>query len=232
MGLANLAKLTIKPLPPSQLAKIPVLFNPNSYSITKPVSWCSDTPNTAGAKCGDNNRTLDAPTLVYNGGGSRTLTLQLFFDVTEGVDGTPVADVRSETNKIVALTRIERSLELPQPPVCSVDWGETPPQGSDFPFVGVVTSLNQTFNLFRATGQPVRANVTVTFLEALDAVMNQKETDPDFTTYLVKRGDSLSTIAAKVYRDVTLWRVIAEANQIDDPRRLPIGSRLAIPKIT
>jgi hypothetical protein len=219
----DLVKLTIKPLSPSKLAPINVLFNPNSYSIVKPVTWQPD---------GGNNRGLDAPTLAFGGGGNRVLTLQLFFDVTEGINGKPVPDVRSETNKIVALTRIERVNDHPQPPVCSVDWGEQPPPGSDFPFVGVVTSLNQTFTLFRSTGQPVRANLTVTFMEALDAVMNKKETDPDVTTYLVKRGDSLSTIAARVYRDATRWRVIAEANRIDDPRRPPIGKRLDIPKVT
>lgn len=228
----GLAKLKIRPLPPSQLALIEVMFNPKSYSITKPVAWCSDTPTTPNAKCGDGNRGLDAPKQVYNGGGSRTLSLELFFDVTEGKDGQPVADVREETNKIVALTRIERKIDKPQPPVCSVNWGESPPKGSDFPFIGVVTNLNQTFNLFRSTGQPLRATLTVTFLESLDPEMNKRDTDPDFTTYLVKRGDTLSTIAAKVYRDVTLWRPIAEANRIDDPRHLPIGSRLSIPKVT
>ena len=34
-----LEKLRIKPLPPSALPEISVLFNPNSYSIVKPVTW-------------------------------------------------------------------------------------------------------------------------------------------------------------------------------------------------
>ena len=58
---------------------------------------------------------------------------------------------------------------------------------------------------------------------------DQRETDPEFTTRLVKRGDSLSSIAAEVYRDPTLWRLIAEANGLDDPRHLPIGLRLELP---
>ena len=101
----------------------------------------------------------------------------------------------------------------------------------DFPFDGVVTNLTQSFVLFRAGGQPVRANLTVMFAEYIKPVQNQQETDPDFTTYLVKRGDSLSAIAAKLYGDPALWRVIAAGQRIDDPRRLPIGSRLAIPKV-
>jgi nucleoid-associated protein YgaU len=40
----------------------------------------------------------------------------------------------------------------------------------------------------------------------------------------------LSSIAAKLYRDPTAWRMIAEANNLDDPRQIPVGLRLNIPK--
>ncbi len=228
------AKLNIKPLPPSPLANtypdgINVQFNPNSLSIIKPVTWTA-AASTDG-KPNKTNRDLDAPPQVFGGGGLRTLTLQLFFDVTEGVEGSavPVTDVRTETNKIVALTRIERDQQ--QPPVCEITWGQETPEGSDFPFRGVVTNLTQNFVLFHSTGRPLRANLTVAFSEFIDPEQNKRETDPDFTTYLVKLGDDLSAIAAKVYRDPAQWRVIADANRIDDPRRLTVGARLAIPKL-
>jgi nucleoid-associated protein YgaU len=60
--------------------------------------------------------------------------------------------------------------------------------------------------------------------------MNLRQTDPELTTRMVKRGDTLSNIAAEVYRDAALWRLIAEANSLDDPRALEIGRRLTIPK--
>ncbi len=219
----ELAKLRIEPQLPSVLAAFNVLFNPNSYSITKPVTWAQQA-QTAGNPNGT-NREIDAPPLEFGGGGSRTISLQLFFDVTEG----PVTDVRSETNKLVTLTRIERDQE--QPPVVRLSWGEAP-DGSDFPFIGVVTNLVQNFVLFRANGVPVRANVTLALSEYIDPEQNKRATDPDLTTYVVKRGDSLAAIAARLYRDPTRWRAIAAANAIDDPRRLPIGVRLAIPKLT
>jgi nucleoid-associated protein YgaU len=230
----GLNKLTITPLPPSQLAGFEVMFNPNNYSITKPVTWRQPDPP-AGGKSGSsagtadsaaaNYRDLDAPPIVFGGGGARTLNLQLFFDVTEAGD---TADVRTETNKIVALTRIER--KRAQPPICQLSWGNAAPGNIDFPFVGVVSNLTQNFVLFRASGEPVRANLTVVFTEFNDPVKNRKETDPDLTTYLVKRGDTLSGIAMLLYRDPGLWRVIADANGIEDPRHLPIGVRLAVPK--
>jgi nucleoid-associated protein YgaU len=112
-----------------------------------------------------------------------------------------------------------------------VSWGMEPPAGSDFPFTGVVTQLTQRFDLFLADGRPVRANLTVAFTEYLDPMKDELENDPEFTTRLVKRGDTLSSIAGEVYRDPTMWRVIAEANQLDDPRQVPVGLRLNIPKV-
>jgi LysM repeat protein len=225
-----LAKLNIEPLQPSKLAAFDVLFNPNTYSIVKPVTWRQPDPSGASGSAAVNYRDLDAPPLVFGGGGARTLQLQLFFDVTEGGADGRTTDVRTETNKIVALTRIER--KQGKPPVCQVTWGKGAPQNMDFPFVGVVSSLTQSFVMFRASGEPVRANLTVAFTEFLDPVQNKKQTDPDLTTYLVKRGDTLSAIASALYRDPANWRTIAAANNIDDPRRLQIGARLAIPKPT
>lgn len=230
-----LTKLNIEPLdrelnPHTDLKPFDVLFNPNTYSIVKPVTWTQHTaPTESGgaATAANNSRDLNAPQLVFGGGGSRTLTLQLFFDVTErGTD----ADVRTETNKIRALTRIQG--DQAEPPVCRVSWGKETPENSDFPFDGVATNLTQNFVMFRASGQPVRANLTVVFTEFINPKKDKQETDPELTTYLVKRGDTLSAIAARLYRGPTLWRTIAEANDIDDPRHLQIGARLVIPRQT
>jgi hypothetical protein len=242
----NPEKLNIQPLSPASFASkypkgIDVLFNPSSYSITKPVTWTPQARGTEAAavagsapSAGGSQRELDAPALVYGGGGSRTLTLQLFFDVTEGGADGLTTDVRAETNKIVALTRIQRGQgnERNQPPVCLVSWGQAPSatEPSDFPFTGVVTNLQQSFVLFRSSGVPVRANLTVVFTEYVDPEQNQRQTDPDLTTYVVKRGDTLSAIAATMYRDASQWRLIAAANGIDDPRHLAIGKRLSIPE--
>jgi peptidoglycan L-alanyl-D-glutamate endopeptidase CwlK len=48
-------------------------------------------------------------------------------------------------------------------------------------------------------------------------------------TYTVKRGDSLSRIAAVVYRDPNRWRLLAAANRISDPRLLMVGQILQLP---
>jgi nucleoid-associated protein YgaU len=215
-------KLKITPLPPSKLKEIMVMFNPNSYSIEKSVSW-----EPSGGEGGKTQRKFNAPTLTFGGGGSRTLALELFYDATESADR--VRDVRRETGKIVALTRIMADRRNPHPPVCKVSWGSKV-KNSDFPFTGVVTSLTQRFTLFSRTGEPLRATLNVSFREFLDPEKDLKDTDPELTTYVVKRGDTLAAIAAAFYGDPTLWRLIAEANRQGDPRRQQVGAVLTIPK--
>jgi nucleoid-associated protein YgaU len=218
-------KLIIKPEKKSGLREIEALFNPNTYSITKSVQWSQVAAPLSGSGKDSSNRTTNAPALSFGGGQGRQLTLDLLFDSTEEKDQT-MLDVRSRTKEIVALTRIQR--DLGRPPVCDVTWGRA--GDPDFPFTGVVSQLTQHLTLFRANGTALRATLTVAFTECLAPQMDLRETDPEFTTRLVKRGDSLSGISGEVYGDPTMWRQIAEANQLDDPRLLAIGMRLKIPK--
>lgn len=202
-------KLTIKP---QGGTVINALFNPNSYTVSKSVSW---NLTDVGA---------NAQLASFVGGGSRSLKLELFFDTTESDPES--RDVRLETDKIVRLTRIER--KTGRPPVCVVSWG--PGKRLDFPFTGTVTSLSQRFVLFDQTGQPLRAMLDVTFTEVLNRDDDERDTDPETTTRVVRRGDSLANIAADVYGDPSEWRVIAIANGIEDPFVLPAGSKLTLPK--
>lgn len=234
----TLAKLTITPFKRqgNRLERdtgnaIKVLFNPNAYSISKSVTWNS--PSTGGGDAHTQSQ-VNAPMLTFGGGGSRRLTLELFFDVTEPVAGddgqsvTTIADVRVKTDKLVALTRIDSALR--QPPVCEVMWGQS--TSKDFPFIGVVSSLTQRFTLFRENGNPVRATLTAEFTEFLDPAIDMRQTDPEQSTHVVKRGETLSSIAGEVYQDPTLWRIIAIANRVDNPRQVPVGKTLTIPKYT
>lgn len=197
-----------------------VLFNPASYSVAKSVAWSAAS-----------DQSLNAPTLSFGGGQSRVLTLELFYDVTEPARLEGAArfadDVRTETGRMVALTRIDPDLQCP--PTVEVSWGGAGPRKSDFPFHGVVSSLTQNFTLFSPEGKPLRATLSVAFTEFLVKELDLKDTDPELTTRVARSGDRLDTLAAEHYRDPAAWRLIAEANGIDDPRRIPAGRRLTLP---
>jgi len=218
--MGDLAKLMIK----TELnEQIHVMFNPNSYSISKSVTW-----NAGGADDGKSKtkREVNAPPLQFGGGGSRQLSLELFFDVTDHQG----KDVRDATDRIANLTLINRKLK-DRPPWCEVSWGAPRTPLGDFPFKGVISGLTQKFTLFASNGTPIRATLSVTFTEYLDPEADKRQTDPDYTTWLIKRGDTLSNISAQVYGYPSLWRAIAEYNDIDDPLHLEVGRRLSVPEV-
>jgi len=207
----------INPIQTEADGSITVAFNPTTYSISKSLTW-----NESG---GSNDTRTNAPTLAFGGGGSRQLALELFFDSTERRGSE--RDVRVQTDRIVRLTQILRHLDNPRPPICKLDWGG---KKEDFPFVGVVSSLDQNFLLFDASGQPLRATLKVAFREFLVLSDDQRKTDPEVTTRVVRRGDSLASIAAQVYDDPSAWRAIARANRIENPLAIVPGTKLTLPK--
>lgn len=48
-------------------------------------------------------------------------------------------------------------------------------------------------------------------------------------TYIIRRGDTLSAIATRVYGNGSQWSIISEANPDLDPKRLSVGHALMLP---
>jgi LysM repeat protein len=190
---------------------IQVLFNPTKYSL--------DQSNQL-AEVGVPG--LSAPIVQYVRGNNRSLSMELYFDTYE-----QQTDVREHTDKIYGLLGIEGETHVP--PICTFTWGS-------FSFTCVLAQANGRFTLFLADGTPVRATLDVTFKEYVDVEVLVREVpteSSDLTkTHWVKRGDTLSDIAAREYGDATQWRAIAEANQIDNPRLVSPGQALVIPPLT
>jgi len=196
-----------------------VLFNPTEYSIEDASRWS------------DQEKMGQKPELHYTGGERKKLTMELFFDTYEAR-----TDVRVHTSQIAGLLVIDKDEH--RPPKVTLSWGTAAPGGThaDFPFTGVLVSLKQQFVLFLGDGTPVRAKVAVSFLEFTLPVEELKKNDlssPDHTkSYVVKVGDTLSSISGRFYDDPRSWREIARHNlNIPSPRKLKAGTVLAIPSI-
>jgi hypothetical protein len=200
--------------------QITCLFNPTEYTIAKSNTW------QARSVVGRN-----VPKLDFTGGGSRTLNLELMFDVFEESG----ADVRTHIDKLWQLTMIDDAQASSQtnrsrPPLCLFQWG------GNWHFKAAITSLSVRYTLFRQDGTPVRAIATVTLEEAADD-NDQPGTNP--TSYAeagmrrreVKHRDTLALIAFQEYGDSTKWRPIAEANRLADPSDIEPGQILAIPSL-
>jgi Contractile injection system tube protein/LysM domain len=211
------AKATITPLDPPG-ADIPVLYNPNQYSFEKGIQL---------AEMGVPG--LGAPIIQYVRGNARTLSMELFFDTYELGE-----DVRTYTNELYALMNVESETHVPA--ICRFTWGPGKwGKRDEASFRCVIERVSGRFTLFLADGTPVRATLTVTFREFVDVEMlvrSQPTQSADHTkTRLVSRGDTLSSIAGEEYGDPGLWRPIAAANLIDNPRVLEPGRALVIPAL-
>jgi len=135
-------------------------------------------------------------------------------------------DVRRFTEQITELAAVDAHLHAP--PMCRFIWGS-------LDFSGVVEKVSQRFTMFLESGIPVRATVNVTFRKVLGMTEQYQETprqSADRTKRkTLKQGEQLWMIAAEEYEDPGQWRAIAEANGIDNPRKLAAGRRLIIPRL-
>ena len=185
-------------------------FNPNELRIQHSASL-PRTP-TQGTK---------TPVAQHTQSNASTLTIDLFFDTYESK-----ASVRVPLDKLSALIQPEAANE--SPPLCRLSWGTN----VDF-FKGYLRSINIRYALFLSDGTPVRATAACSFEQAQSRDENQRDAAQTATstteTHVAASGESLSSIAGEFLGDPTAWRVIAIANNIDNPLDLPPGVELLIP---
>jgi LysM repeat protein len=189
-------------------------FNPEEYTLNKDNNFAvQGIPG------------LPAPLVQFVNGNLRTLELELFFD-TWDTPGLSKRDVRDLTTPFAGLLDIDS--ELHAPPILKVSW-------ASLQLSCVLARVSQKFIMFAADGKPVRARLTVTFNEVIDAEQEVKRANlqtADFSkVHVVVQGDTLDRIAARFYEDPARWRPIAVANGLADPRAIAVGQSLRIPAL-
>lgn len=193
------------------------LFNPKEFSVEKSNQFAE--VNVPG---------LSSPILQFVRGNARTISMELFFDTYEKGE-----DVREYTDKITGWEEtgkkkglMDIDSELHAPPVCIFIWGK-------FRFQCIIERVSKKFTMFHPQGFPVRATLTVSLKEYTEVNIQIKNIDAhsaDLTKrWVVTQGDSLWFIAAREYGNPGDWRLIADANKIDNPRILLPGQELVIP---
>ena len=190
--------------------RLEVMFNPEEYSLNRDNNFASQVvPG------------LSSPLLQFVNGNLRTLDMELLFDTYE-----QLTDVRDQTNRLTQFMEIDSSLHAP--PVLVVAW-------ASLQFRCVLTKASQKFILFLSDGRPVRARVNTTFAEYVDPDREAKQVNrqtADFSkVHTVVGGETISSIATLYYEDPTVWRAIAIANNIDDPRALTPGQAVRVPSL-
>jgi len=205
---------------------IPVLFNPTEYSITKTNTW--------------NFKEVQGQSLPppeFGGGAPRTLTLSLLLDASLLEGSQSVKDITDKLFKMMEVGDGQPAGgKRASPPKVTFRWGAVDT------FLAVCTSLTVAYQLFEPNGVPIRADVKIDLKQAepastASAASAKKGTNPTTRAqaghgvHTVQDGDSLPAIAYRAYGDATRWRVIAEANGIDNPLHVRRGTALIVPTV-
>ena len=166
-------------LPESQ-SLIPVHFNPTEYVLTKSNKYDDDEiPG------------LETPPVKFVRGNGETLSTELLVDTSDTLE-----DVRKKyVDKIRGLMNIQNDLHAP--PIVRLVWDKDV-------FRGVLDNLVVTYVMFRPDGVPLRAKCGISMKEFRTVEEQLKERprrSPDVEkSYTVARGDSLGSIAFKLFR--------------------------------
>jgi hypothetical protein len=212
------ATITVIEPPKSELAddlpdKFEVQFNPTEYTLTKSAQI---------AEIGIYG--IDSPILQFIRGQNEKLTMDLFFDTTVSGMDDKASSVKDLTKPFYQLVKIQKSTHAL--PKIQFTWS------TELDFIAIVESITQRFTLFNPQGIPLRATLSVTFREyrELWEMVNELESSTYSKQYVVK-VETINQIATKMYGSPSFWRVIADYNKLDNPRRLQPGTVLLIPPL-
>lgn len=192
-------------------------FNPTTVSFTRAVQY-----NRQPKQAND-------PPVQFTGAGPTSMTLQVFLDA---VGQDKPQGVQPEIDQLVAWTTVPDVTEPGAGPAVLVfTWGELS-VNKEKTLTGNISQLKVAIELFDRDGRPLRAMVDLTLVSAAE---EPKGTNPTSGTersrrrHVLRRGESLQTVAWSRLGDPGAWRAVAELNGIDDPTRLRTGAELLLP---
>ena len=113
-------------------------------------------------------------------------------------------------------------------PIVQVVWGS-------LIFYGRAEGLKFDYTLFKPNGEPLRAKISLTFVEYISAAEIVKEegrNSPDLThLVVVKAGDTLPLLCDRIYRDSGYYLEVARINGLSSVRQLQPGISLRFPPL-
>jgi hypothetical protein len=202
--------------------QVKCMFNPETVAFTMTNQWK-----------GEPRPGRDVPMLEFGGSESGSMSIELFFDTTD--DGS---DVTQYTSKLVQAMEIDTDLpgsndanSNGRPPYMIFHWGKL----ASFPVV--IKSTTVTFEYFSSSGTPLRARVKMETSQFMPSKAFTKQNPTSGTpnphrVHRVQRGETLDRISARYYGDSTRWRMLADANGIEDPLAVRPGTLLTVPLLS
>lgn len=230
------------------------LLNPESVVVRR-LAGLHPRHSTSGPLTGAGLK--DDP-LLYTGGGTTELTLDLLFDVTLAGSSIVTSDVRDLTRPLFELaegTSIDGGYV--EPPVIRFLWGK------HWNVPAVVVAVAERLEHFTPEGAPRRSWLRMRLVRvsepggeaareqagpaAMPALLPVRAEPAEARVHEVLGGgtgpeedidadrastERLDEIAYRYFRDPRLWRLVATFNNIDDPLHIPPGRLLDIPPVS
>jgi nucleoid-associated protein YgaU len=198
--------------PAENRAEIKLHFNPSEYKL-KNENTFAEIPIPG----------LASPPLQYVRGVARVLSMELLADTSDTLENVRITKVKPIQDLL------KQNHKLHAPPIVEFIWGKQH-------FRGVITSLEVSYVLFHTDGNPLRAKLALSMKQYRPVHVQLREqskhSSPDVEKrYVVRAGETLSSISAAVFRDPAHWREIALANDITDPRSVAPGTVLTVPPL-
>jgi hypothetical protein len=193
--------------------EITCAFNPQDYTVSKTNLWTYKP-----------SQSNDFPDPEWGGGMPMVYKISLLLDTS--LQG-PDKSVKDDANAL--MTAMHGNGKAPD--FIEFSWGSI-----KLPLAAPV-SISIRYAMFRPNGEPIRAFVDLELAQAKPATPPGAAQNPTtravagLRARTVRDGDSLQSLAYEAYGDATRWRVIAEANGIDNPLRLRRGAELTIPRL-
>lgn len=190
--------------------------------------------------------------LLYTGGGTTILELQLLFDVNLAGSSIQANDVRDLTAPLWNLAENTQSAgSSRRPPLVRFVWGKS------WNIPGVIVAVAERLEAFADDGVPQRSWLSMRLWRVDDTPSTHDASQPadlatlapsdldiapgsisaeHTQTHLVSAGERLDTLAARYYSDQSSndqgparWRMLASFNDLHDPFDLSAGTVLQVP---
>ncbi|MCB9233187.1 MAG: hypothetical protein H6581_16140 [Bacteroidia bacterium] len=190
-----------------------VSINPEQITHTREIKLNEEEKsNTAGGNA------------QYQGVGNETIAFDLFLDGTGVISSTSVEDEIKNLKDVI----FDVVSEDHKPNYLLLSW-----KGINFYCQAKTFSI--TYTLFKPDGSPLRAKVSLSFLETLDPAKKQaraEQASPDMThSFTVREGDALPLLCKQVYGRMDYYVQVAQYNGLTNFRELEVGSVLEFPPL-
>ena len=213
---------------------LPVQFNPSEYQISRSVNLSRKLSI---------GKDQDIDKMQAAAGNFATFSATLYFDTDTDLSGFDTGSLSSALKSVLLPKLGKKPTEVCQsianmpkyndeqhaPLKVRFVWGR-------LDFMGYVASSSISYTMFSRDGTPLRAKLQLTIVgeetELLQRRMIRTFSSPNRTKErTLTEGDPLWLMAQQEYDDPAMWRTIAEANGILNPRKISGAMRLKVPSI-